>query len=117
MAKAEEDGKDDEVQPHFTGWRFAFLWRLLTCQMRARRPGDKKRLARYSQLVLRGRKLSEKKQAFYSKMCWWSNSKTRVGGKIFVIAPRGPKGELDTYIDMWELFAYAVAKMHDAVVA
>jgi len=34
---------------------------------------------------------------------------------VFVLAPRGPQGETDYYINMKELLGYALSKMHKVV--
>jgi len=45
----------------------------------------------------------------------WSSPdvQTKMGAKVFVLAPRGPDGNTECFIDMWALFAYAVTLMHE----
>jgi len=97
--------------------RTARLLQLATCQRR-RSPKDAETitLERYEDLLKRGRKVPDKRRNWYDKLCFWSDATTREGARIFVVAPRGPKGETDLFIDMWELLAYSVSKMHDHVV-
>mmetsp|Transcript_104477 Transcript_104477/g.294447 ORF Transcript_104477/g.294447 Transcript_104477/m.294447 type:complete len:255 (+) Transcript_104477:58-822(+) len=87
-------------------------WAFLTCERR-RRLGARKR---YRDLVLQGRRLPADKKDAYAKMAWWSDAKSTQGSRIFVIAPRGPGGDLLAYVDMSELFAYVVSLMHEPVV-
>jgi len=65
---------------------------------------------------LKGKSLSEKQRYWYDKLCWWSDALTEEGNRIFVVAPRGPKGQIDYPIDMRELMAYCLTKLHDHVV-
>merc|ERR1711924_558163 len=39
-----------------------------------------------------------------------------MGAKVFVVAPRGPGGDNECYIDMWNLICYCLEQMHDRVV-
>jgi len=78
---------------------------------------DKERLQRYRDLFLCGRGMSDKRKAWYEKLAWWSDCRTRQGARIFVLAPRGPKGEHDVWIYMWELLGFAINKMHEWVVS
>jgi len=77
---------------------------------------EKERTLRYRDLFLCGRNISEKRKSWYEKLAWWSDCKTKHGGRIFVLAPRGPKGEHNVWIYMWELLAFAITKMHEYVV-
>jgi len=70
----------------------------------------------YRELILKGRKVSEKQRYWYDKLCWWSDEPTKGGSRIFVLAPRGPKGQTDYPIDMSEFIAYCLTKLHDHVV-
>jgi len=88
----------------------------LSCRRRSKEVLDKERQQRYRDLFLCGRSISEKRKAWYDKLAWWSDCKTKRGGRIFVLAPRGPKGEHDVWIYMWELLGYAINKMHEYVV-
>ncbi|OLP88390.1 Lysosomal aspartic protease [Symbiodinium microadriaticum] len=42
-------------------------------------------------------------------------SETKSGARVFVLAPRGPRGETEYGINMHELLAYALSKMHRVV--
>lgn len=78
---------------------------------------EKARLQRYREMVAAGRKIEDKKKDWYEKLAWWSDVKTKGGGRIFALVPRGPRGEIDMWIDMWELLCFAVGKMHEHVVS
>merc|ERR1719464_1057098 len=73
-------------------------------------------ISKYRDVMLMGRKVTEKRKDWYEKLAWWSDSTTKTGARIFVLVPRGPKGEHDVWIYMWELMSFAVAKMHEHVV-
>jgi len=77
---------------------------------------EKARLQLYHEMVAAGRQVDDKNKNWYEKLAWWSDVKTKAGGRIFALVPRGPKGELDMWIDMWELLCFAVGKMHEHVV-
>lgn len=90
---------------------------LVTC--RRRRTAEElslSRLQRYEQLLALGRAVPSQRRALYEKLVFWSTGKTKSGAKILVLAPRGPKAETEIYIDMRELFAFAVSIMHDPIV-
>lgn len=70
----------------------------------------------YRKMVAAGKGLSTEKQELYAKMAWWSSAKTKSGTRVFILAPRGPGGDIDYYVHMWELLAFAVSLMHDKVV-
>ncbi|CAE8612811.1 unnamed protein product [Polarella glacialis] len=92
--------------------------RLITC--RRRRSDEelqKEALKRYSALTAQGAKVPEKKQKeWYDKLAWWTDAQTKLGARIFVLAPRGPQGEAESYVDMSELLGFALSKMHQTVV-
>lgn len=89
----------------------------LTCRRRQpKQDPERERLAKYRELMLLGRGVAEKRKEWYDKLAWWSDSLTKDGSRIFVLVPRGPKGEHDIWIYMWELCAYAISKMHEHVV-
>lgn len=74
-------------------------------------------LKRYHSLLASGKTVPEKKQKeWYDKLAWWSEAKTKNGARIFVLAPRGPEAELDFPVDMRELWAYSLCKMHEVIV-
>lgn len=88
--------------------------RLVTCQRRA---SAEVRQARYEELVAKGQQVPEvKKEDWYERLAWWSEVKTKKGSKVFVIAPRGPSGETDYYINMREFLGFALSKMHKTVI-
>lgn len=73
-------------------------------------------MARYQSLLDAAAKIDAKQRKWYDKLCWWSDVTTKQGADIFVLAPRGPGGQADTRIDIWEFVAYCASKMHDRVV-
>lgn len=77
---------------------------------------EKAQLQRYREMTLAGRGVPQKRKEWYEKLAWWSDCKTKQGGRIFVLVPRGPKGEHDVWIHMWELLQFATSKMHGHVV-
>jgi hypothetical protein len=92
---------------------------LLSCRRRA--PSDADRGASsskpgYEALRKRSEHFSEEQKAAFKQMAWWSKTETKMGAKIFVLAPRGPGGDTECYIDMWSLLAYVISQMHDHVV-
>jgi len=70
----------------------------------------------YEELRKHAEKLTEEQKAAFKTMAWWSEVQTKTGAKVFVLAPRGERGDMEAYIDMWSLFAYAVSQMHENVV-
>mmetsp|Transcript_44741 Transcript_44741/g.100456 ORF Transcript_44741/g.100456 Transcript_44741/m.100456 type:complete len:283 (+) Transcript_44741:54-902(+) len=90
----------------------------LFCRRRQAKPQDPREewLTKYRELMLMGRKVADKRKDWYDKLAWWSDCTTKSGARIFVLVPRGPKGEHDIWIYMWELVAFAVSKMHEHVV-
>lgn len=115
-AAAEQPGAGAEAQGAGAGF-FSRLLRLLTCRRRrTAQELDQERQRRYKELLQVGKNVPEKRKEWYDKLAWWSDAKTKSGGRIFVLAPRGPKGETEAWIDMWELLAFCVSKMHEVVV-
>ena len=51
----------------------------------------------------------------FFKLYLTANLRTKQGSRVFVLAPRGPQGETDYYINMKELLGYALSKMHKVV--
>eukprot|EP00421_Protoceratium_reticulatum_P067802 CAMPEP_0168425388 /NCGR_PEP_ID=MMETSP0228-20121227/35299_1 /TAXON_ID=133427 /ORGANISM="Protoceratium reticulatum, Strain CCCM 535 (=CCMP 1889)" /LENGTH=263 /DNA_ID=CAMNT_0008439381 /DNA_START=61 /DNA_END=852 /DNA_ORIENTATION=+ len=90
---------------------------LLGC---GRRPppeeAERVRLQEYRDIIVQGRKVADKRKDWYEKLAWWSDCKTKRGARIFVVVPRGPRGEHDTWIYMWELLSFAASRMHEHVV-
>lgn len=71
----------------------------------------------YERVLKKGQGLPSEAKAAYSKMAWWSDATiTGTQARIFVLAPRGPDGDVTTHVDMWELMEYALEKMHGHVV-
>jgi len=106
-------GKGPAAPPAAPGG--GILRRLLGC-CRRRSAKDAAPGQRYKDILAVAGNVPKKKKDWYDKLCWWSDVRTKQGARIFVLAPRGPKGELETWIHMWELFSYAVGKMHEFVV-
>eukprot|EP00931_Biecheleriopsis_adriatica_P000484 TRINITY_DN100517_c0_g1_i1.p1 TRINITY_DN100517_c0_g1~~TRINITY_DN100517_c0_g1_i1.p1 ORF type:complete len:283 (-),score=70.03 TRINITY_DN100517_c0_g1_i1:65-913(-) len=98
--------------------RLGDFLRLLTCKRRCTQEELQKRAdKRYEELLALGRAVTpRKREDWYDRLLWWSEVKTKRGARVFVLAPRGPQGETEYAINMWELIAYALTKMHDAVV-
>eukprot|EP00928_Gymnodinium_smaydae_P045720 TRINITY_DN30435_c0_g1_i1.p1 TRINITY_DN30435_c0_g1~~TRINITY_DN30435_c0_g1_i1.p1 ORF type:complete len:295 (-),score=54.76 TRINITY_DN30435_c0_g1_i1:63-902(-) len=69
----------------------------------------------YAELLQLGRGVTGVRREAYDRMAWWSDATTKGGSRVFIFAPRGPNGE-DMWLPMWELGAYALAKMHKHVV-
>lgn len=90
------------------------LRQLLACRRRASQ--EEAVQQRYRNLVTASRKIPEQRKHWYDKLSWWSDVPTRRGSRIFVLAPRGPQGQQNYKIDMWELVGYSLSKMHDHVV-
>eukprot|EP00933_Yihiella_yeosuensis_P055288 TRINITY_DN54010_c0_g1_i1.p1 TRINITY_DN54010_c0_g1~~TRINITY_DN54010_c0_g1_i1.p1 ORF type:complete len:296 (+),score=54.49 TRINITY_DN54010_c0_g1_i1:36-923(+) len=97
--------------------RIIRLFDVLRCKHR--KPKEKlqdEALSRYQRHLELGKSIPERKQKeWYAKCAWWSAGKTKQGNRVFILAPRGPEGERDYPIDMWELLGYALSKMHDVV--
>lgn len=91
---------------------------LLTCRRRApaAKSGGSHSTASYEALRKHAEQLSDEQKATFRRMAWWSSAETKMGGKVFVLAPRGPDGDTECSIDMWSLLAYSVSQMHDHVV-
>lgn len=93
------------------------LYRLVTCKRRRSPEEDvQSRTKSYNELLKLGRSVPENRKAWYEKLAFWSDVKTKMGNRIFVLAPRGPRGETEVHIDMWELLAFSLVLMHDSVV-
>mmetsp|Transcript_72418 Transcript_72418/g.183265 ORF Transcript_72418/g.183265 Transcript_72418/m.183265 type:complete len:270 (-) Transcript_72418:70-879(-) len=88
----------------------------LGCKRRSAGEEERVALQNYRELLVRGRGISEKQRQWYDKLCFWSDAPTKQGGRIFVLAPRGPRGQTEYSIDIWELLAYSLTKLHDHVV-
>ncbi|CAE7425704.1 unnamed protein product, partial [Symbiodinium sp. KB8] len=72
--------------------------------------------ARYEQLLKTGSAVDQRKREdWYDRLAWWTDVKTKSGARVFVLAPRGPRGETEYGINMHELLAYALSKMHRVV--
>lgn len=90
--------------------------RLLTCRRRSPEAEAKSREQKYRALLQRGRSISPKQKQWYDKLCWWANdATTKDGARIFVMAPRGPKGQPEYWIDTWEFVSYCLAQMDEHV--
>eukprot|EP00929_Paragymnodinium_shiwhaense_P071143 TRINITY_DN36147_c0_g1_i1.p1 TRINITY_DN36147_c0_g1~~TRINITY_DN36147_c0_g1_i1.p1 ORF type:complete len:292 (+),score=51.45 TRINITY_DN36147_c0_g1_i1:83-877(+) len=72
--------------------------------------------AKYGELRRRGEALSKKEKEEYAGMAWWTDAKTKNGARVFVLAPRGPGGDLTYDVPMMDLLAYVLTVMHEAVV-
>jgi len=84
---------------------------------RRRKPAEEQASAAYDQWLAAGRKLPEEKQHVYAEMAWWSDATTTAGNRIFILAPRAVNNsDVDAYVNMWELLAYALHLMHPEVV-
>lgn len=95
------------------------LLALLTCRRRAKElkiGSPPSVFPVYEALRKHGQELSDDQKAAFGKMAWWSKSETKMGAKVFVLAPRGPHGDTECHIDMRGLLAYTVDQMHDHVV-
>eukprot|EP00747_Dinoflagellata_sp_TGD_P169698 gnl/TRDRNA2_/TRDRNA2_199370_c0_seq1.p1 gnl/TRDRNA2_/TRDRNA2_199370_c0~~gnl/TRDRNA2_/TRDRNA2_199370_c0_seq1.p1 ORF type:complete len:350 (+),score=94.15 gnl/TRDRNA2_/TRDRNA2_199370_c0_seq1:42-1091(+) len=93
---------------------FGRVLRCLTCQKRKAKTPNGYTL-KYRDMVILGRKLKDKDD--YKKMAWWTDAETKkTGERVFVIAPRGPNGMVEWYVDMDQLLAFVVFNLHDHVV-
>jgi len=97
----------------FCSWDFG-RYLLRGCQRY--RVVDQLRKDRYTDLLKIARTIEGKKKDWYGKLAYWSHAKTKKGAEIFVLCPRGPKGETEAYINMWELLSFVLAKMDEVVV-
>jgi len=86
------------------------------CRRRSNEAEEVLAQQRYEDLLARGRAVDSKQRHWYDKLCWWSDVSTKTGARIFCVAPRGPKGQTEYPISMWELIAYCLTKLHDHVV-
>jgi len=108
---------------HVAATLFWHIWSVTTllgcfcCRRCKRREAlEKLRPQRYKELLSTGRKVAGARKEWYEKLAFWSNACTKTGARIFVLAPRGPKGQVDTWIYMWELLCFGVTLMHEVVV-
>lgn len=69
----------------------------------------------YETLRKRGVALTQEDKALFKMMAWWSLCKTKTDAKVFLVAPRWP-GNVEDYVDMEKLVAYAISTMDDHVV-
>jgi len=72
---------------------------------------------RYADLLALGRNVPlNRKEEWYDRLAWWTEAETKTGARVFVLAPRGPQGQPEAYINMWELLSFVLAKMDEVVV-
>merc|ERR1712194_565217 len=88
----------------------------LLCKRRTAKQEDALAVGRYESLLAQAATLDAARRRWYEKLCWWCDVTTKEGADIFVIAPRGPQGQADYAIDLWDFVAYCVSKMHERVV-
>merc|ERR1719220_134095 len=86
--------------------RLSELARTLSCKRRTSEEQERQ----YRALLQRGRSTPQKRKAFYDKLSWWSDAPTKAGSRIFAIAPRGPQGKPEHWIDVWEFVSYCLTK-------
>eukprot|EP00927_Polykrikos_kofoidii_P060574 TRINITY_DN55517_c0_g1_i1.p1 TRINITY_DN55517_c0_g1~~TRINITY_DN55517_c0_g1_i1.p1 ORF type:complete len:258 (-),score=31.25 TRINITY_DN55517_c0_g1_i1:110-820(-) len=90
------------------------VWSRISCRRRA--PVNPA-ASTYDELLALGRKVALKDGTTYQKMAWWSDAVLfETKARVYVLAPRGTEYESDTYVNMWNLLAYAVSEMHEHVV-
>ncbi|CAE7807560.1 unnamed protein product [Symbiodinium sp. CCMP2592] len=97
--------------------RLGGLARLCACRRRKSKEEEADAAqARYEQLLKIGSAVDQRKREdWYDRLAWWTDVKTKSGARVFVLAPRGPRGETEYGINMHELLAYALSKMHRVV--
>jgi len=121
--EADCKGKDDAIlkpDAQEASGLVAGILRAAACRRRA--PAQREVVVdaprAYSALLKLGRQIaSGKDEPEYSRMAWWSDASTKeAGAPVFVVAPRGPDGDLEHQVDMWKLLAYSVSQMNEHVV-
>jgi hypothetical protein len=89
----------------------------ITCRRRAQVKQDASASPPgYEALRDYGAALTQKEKDEFKQMAWWSQAQTKMGARVFILAPRGPGGDTECFINMWGLLAYTVCEMHEHVV-
>jgi hypothetical protein len=119
MAEIQEElepsGSGNNTTPGIAGRILAFLTCGI-CRRRARPVKGENSTKNYEEIRKLAKELTPEEKAACERMAWWSEAETKAGARVFVVAPRGPHGNTECYIDMWALFGYTLDQMHDHVI-